>query len=198
MIIICSKCTYLFCLRHLQPMCVATAIPIPGPLRSLVDIKSVALAELRNRFNNCSLFQRRFLIDDMRRYKAGWIKKRLIMIMKLKGLNPEPVSLKGYTIGQERQRQQETTRLRNRGCEAGEEAEQRSQESRRFERVEIESPEGLPSPGPSAPNPTPSEERFDEGVEGDTINEEVDSGDGNGDDILGLEASGGGERDDNS
>jgi len=194
--VLCRYCTHLLCLKKLQPFCVATAEAVPGPLRELIDVRGVVMAEMRNQNNDCGLFRKKVLVD-----RSAKIKRALVGMMKSKGLNAEPASLEEYTVGQERGYVKETAaRLRDRERDAGEEAEPR-----------IEEP-GRPQPGASqylSPNsfrvsegedelphkvfaPASQEGSGDasEAVEGD---EEDDRSDDVGDDLLGLEVGGDGD-----
>jgi len=196
--VLCNHCTHLLCLRKLQPLCVATAEAIPGPLRELVDVKGVVMAELRNQYNDCNLFHRKVLVD-----RSAKIKRALVGMMKSKGLNVEPASLEEYTVGQERDFVKEAFRLRDRQGEGREEAKQRTEEPWRLEGADLGSIDSIRvSEGEGElPHqvfaPATQEELGDapEATEGD---EEVDSSDANSDDLLGLSGSGrsGGEDED--
>jgi len=185
MTVLCGKCTYLFCLKRLPPLCVASAIPVPGPLRGLVDVTGVVLAEVRNENNDCLLFKRRIFIDSSR-----WIKRALKDIMSSKGVEAKPSSLKEYAIGEERKRKEASSLGRAGEDKEGEEAKPQSEE---LGGSELECPEpeetkdGNSSLSFDLPTPDLSsqEEGSDRGVGDHSEVVETESGDGHRDDLSG-------------
>jgi hypothetical protein len=153
-----------------------------------VDVKGTVLAEVRNEYNDCGLYVRKIVFD-----KARKIKRALVDIMKSKDITHQPVSLKEYTIGQERRSIKEAARLRNRESEAGEKAESELEESRRSEGTrDVDSPTCV-ALRPLEQHIDP-EERLGDVAEAIADDEEDGSGDGDGDDLIGRASSGGGER----
>ncbi len=193
MIVLCSKCTHLFCLKGLNPLCVACASPVPGPLRAMVDISGVCLAEARNENNDCQEFRRKIIFD-----RSAWIKKSLQVVMRAKGVKVELSSLKEYTIGEEKAGKETVARSRTGGSAEGQETESQPKEPWGLEQQDDplgDNPstfQGLRKHiSDLAVNDLTQEEEPSGGTGGDAEVEEAEGGDGDRDDLPGNLDSGG-------
>lgn len=89
----CSGCAHLFVIKGEQPLCVATAGFIEGPLRSKIDVLGLISAEKRNLKNDCG-HRKPVSIH-------AWEVKRWLLRRMSNGIEIKEGSLTDYPIEEE-------------------------------------------------------------------------------------------------